>query len=129
MFAIDRGIVYILEQMFDYQEGHISSIHKFLVKSTFSKHFTQIQLKTPLRYPLRQNLLKSIISPLFTSPKITTIPPKTPFSPYKIRFQSNLTENTIFNKEITHQKPSIYNSLITQNTSKTNTFSQRKIHK
>ena len=50
-------------------------------------------------------------------------------SPYKIRLQSNSTKNHIFNKEITHQNTPIYNSSIPQNTSKTNTFSQRKIHK
>ena len=75
-----------------------------------------------VRYPLRANPLKSSISPLFTSSKITTIPPKILSKPYKIRLQSNSTENTIFNKEITHQKPSIYNSSIIQNTSKINTF-------
>ena len=116
------GVVYILEQAAGSQERHISSIHKLLVKSAFSKHFTQIQLKTPLRYPLRQNLEKSSISSLSTPSKITTIPPKIPSNHWKISILSNLTENTIFNKEITHQKPSIYNSLITQNTSKSNTF-------
>ena len=54
---------------------------------------------------------------------------KIPLSPYKIRLQSNSTKNHIFNKEITHQNTPIYNSSIPQNTSKTNTFSQRKIHK
>ena len=63
-----------------------------------------------------------MFSPIFTPSKITTIPPKTPLSPYKIRLQSNSTKNHIFNKEITHQKTSIYNSLITQNTNKSNTF-------
>ena len=54
---------------------------------------------------------------------------KTPLSPYKIRLQSNSTENIIFNKEITHQKPSIHISSITQNTSKINTFQSYQIHK
>ena len=75
------GVVYILEQAAGSKEGHICSIHKPLVKSTFSKHFTQIQLKTPLRYPLRQNPPKSSISPFFTPSKITTIPPKIPSNP------------------------------------------------
>ena len=75
------GVVYILEQTAGSQERHISSIHKLLVKSAFSKHFTQIQLKTPLRYRLRQNAHFAPFSPLSTTPKITTIPPKTPSKP------------------------------------------------
>ena len=70
-----------------------------------------------------------MFSPIFTTPKITTIPPKTPLSPYKIRLKSNSTENIIFNKEITHQNTPIYNSSITKNTSKINTFQQHSIHK
>ena len=47
--------------------------------------------------------LKSSISPLFTPSKIANIPPKIPSNPYKSSTFSNSTENTIFNKEITHQ--------------------------
>ena len=82
-----------------------------------------------LRYPLRANPLKSSISPLFTSSKTTTISPKIPSNPWKINLLSNYTENTIFNKEITHQKPSIYNPSIQQITSKINTFQPYQIHK
>ena len=82
-----------------------------------------------VRYPLRANPTKSSISPLFTSQKITTISPKIPSNPYKSILLSNSTENHIFNKETTHQKLSIYDSKITQITSKINTFSLYQIHK
>ena len=109
--------------MFDCRKRHISSTHKLLVKSAFPRHFTQIYPKTLLRYPLRQNPLKSSVSPFFTLSKITTLTPKIPSNPYKIRFPSNSTENSIFNKEITLQNQHIYNSSIAQITSKINTFS------
>lgn len=70
-----------------------------------------------------------MFSAISTSPKIIKNTFKTPLSPYKIRLKSNSTENTIYNNEITHQKPSIHISSITQNTSKINTFTQHKIHK
>ena len=54
---------------------------------------------------------------------------KIPSNPYKSSTFSNSTENTIFNNEITHQKPSIYISSIIQNTSKINTFQSYQIHK
>lgn len=121
--------VYIFITSVRLQTRYIYSIHKLLVKSAFPKYFIQNLSKQPLRYPLRANPLKSSISPLSTTPKITTYHPKIPSKPYKIRLQSNSTKNHIFNKEITHQNTPIYNSSIPQNTSKTNTFSQRKIHK
>ena len=82
-----------------------------------------------LRYPLRANPTKSSISPLFAPSKITIIPSKILSNPWKIRLQSNSIENTIFNKEIKHKKPSIYNPSIQQITSKINTFQQCQIHK
>ena len=97
-----------LEQVLDCQKG-ISDV------STPNSPFW-------VRYRLRQSPLKSSISPLFTPSKITTIPPKIPSNPYKSSTFSNSAENTIFNKEITYQKPSIYISSIIQNTSKINTF-------
>ena len=48
---------------------------------------------------------------------------------YKIRLQSNSTENRIYNKEITPLNKLIYKSKIPQNISKINTFTQHKIHK
>ena len=98
---------------------------KISVSETFYLKPTQ----KPLRYLLRQNPLKSSIPPLFTSSKITTIPPKIPSNPYKIRFPSNSTENTIYNKEITLQNQLIYNSKITQTTSKINIFQPCQINK
>ena len=98
---------------------------KICVSETFHLKPTQ----KPLRYPLRQNPLKLSISPLFTPSKITTIPPKILSTHWKIRLLSNSTENTIYNKEITLQNQLIYNSKITQNTSKINTFTQHKIYK
>ena len=47
-------------------------------------------------------------------------------NPCKLRLKSNSTENTIFNKEITHQNTSIYSSSIQQNTSKINTFTLKR---
>ena len=41
------GVVYILEQAAGSQEGHISSIHKPLVKSTFPRHFTSNTTSIP----------------------------------------------------------------------------------
>ena len=125
----DGGVVYILEQTSGCQERYICSIHKLLVKSTFPKYLTKNHSQTPLRYPLRANPLKSSISQLFTPSKITTIPPEIPSTHWKIRLLSNSTENTIYNKEITLQNQLIYNSKITQNTSKINTFTQHKIYK
>ena len=43
----DGGIVYILEQVFDCRKGHICSIHKPLVKSTFPRHFTSNTTSVP----------------------------------------------------------------------------------
>ena len=77
------GMVYILEQMFDCRKGHISSIHKPLVKSAFPRHFTSNSPKQPLRYPLRANQTKSSISLLFTTPKITILTPKILSTHYK----------------------------------------------
>ena len=57
------------------------------------------------------------------------IPPKILSNPYKIRLQSNSTENRIYNKEITPLNKLIYKSKIPQNISKINTFTQHKIHK
>ena len=122
MFGIDRGIVYILEQAFDCQEGHICSIHKPLVKSAFPRHFTLIQLKTPLRYPLRQSPLKSSISPLFIPSKITTLTQKIHSNPYKSNTFSNSPKNTIFNNKTTSHKPPKIQSQNLTNTSKINTF-------
>ena len=129
LFGMHPRYVYIFRTSVRLQTRHISSIHKLLVKSTFPRHFTQIQLKKPLRYPLRQNPLKSSISPLFTSSKITTIPPKILSTHWKIKLLSNSTKIPIYNKEITRQNTHIYNSSIQQNTSKINTFTQYKIYK
>ena len=109
------GVFTFLEQMFDCQNG-------ISVVSTPKSPFR-------VRYPLRQNIEKSSISPLFTSPKITTITPKILSNPYKLRLLSNSTENTIYNKEITLQNQLIYNSPTTQNTSKINTFQQYQVYK
>ena len=57
-----------------------------------------------LRYPLRANPLKSTLSSLFTSSKTTTITPKIPLNPWKIKHQPNSVENLIYNNEITIQK-------------------------
>ena len=117
-----RGYVYIFRTFVRMVNRHIWCFHKPLVKSAFPRHFTKTKPKTPLRHPLRQNIEKSSISPLTTSSKIATLIPKIPSNPYKSILLSNSTENTIFNKEITHQNYSIYNSSIQQNTSKINTF-------
>ena len=61
-----------------------------------------------LRYTLRANPLKSSISPLSTTPKITIIPPKILSNPYKIRLQSNSTKNYTQSTKfhlINHQNP------------------------
>ena len=130
MFLCHKGgVVYILGRAAGCRKGHICSIHKLLVKSTFPRHFTQIQLKTPLRYPLRQNIEKSSISPLFTSSKIIKITFKITSNPYKLRLLSNSTENRIHNKETTRQNSSIYISSIIQITSKINTFQPYQIYK
>ena len=81
----------------------------FYLKHHFDTHFDKTHQNQAFHYFSHHEK-----SPLFHS--------KIPSNPWKISILSNLTENTIFNKEITHQKPSIYNSLITQNTSKSNTF-------
>ena len=70
-----------------------------------------------------------MFSAISTSPKIIKNIFKIPLNPYKIRLLSNSTENIIYNNEITHQKPSIHISSITQNTSKINTFPSHQIHK
>ena len=122
LFGMHPRYVYIFRTSVRLSERYICSTHKLLVKSTFPKCFTSNPPKQPLRYPLRQSPLKSSISPFFTPSKITTISPKTPSNPYKIRFHSNSTENHIFNKEIIHKNTSIYNTSIQQNTSNINTF-------
>ena len=76
-----------------------------------------------------KTLKNQCFSPFSISPKIIKNSFKIPLSPYKIRLLSNSTENTIYNNEITHQKPSIHISSITQNTSKINTFQSYQIHK
>lgn len=81
VFSAIRGVVYILVYATKSQEWHICSTHKLLVKSTFPKYLIKNHPKQPLRYPLRQNPLKSSISPLPTKPKITTIPLKIPSKP------------------------------------------------
>ena len=81
LFGIDRGIVYILEQMFDCRKGYICSIHKLLVKSAFPRHFTSNSPKTPLRYRVRQNDHFTPFSPIPTMPKTTTYHSKIPSSP------------------------------------------------
>ena len=88
----------------------------FYLKHHFDTHFDK-------------TLKNQAFSPFFTPSKITTIPPKIPSNPWKISISSNSTENTIFNKEITHQNQSIYSSPTTQNTSKINTFQQYQVYK
>ena len=108
---------------------YICSIHKLLAKSTFPKYLIKNHPKQSLRYTLRQNPLKSSISPLFTPSKITTIPPKTTSNPYKSILHSNSTKNHIFNNKISPHKPPKSNHKITQNISKINTFQPYQIHK
>ena len=122
-------MVYILEQTTGCQEQHICSIHKPLIKSAFPRHFTQTKPKTPLRYSLRQNDHFTPFLPILITLKSSISPSKIHSNPYKLRLQSNSTENNIFNKEITHQKPSTYISSIIQNTSKINTFQLYQTHK
>ena len=119
--VICGGVVYILGHATGSQERHICSIHKPLIKSAFPRHFTQIKPKIPLRYTLRQNAHFTPFSPIPTTPKTTTYHSKIPSNPWKIKLLSNSTENTIFNNEIAHQKPSTYISSLIQNTSKINT--------
>ena len=78
---------------------YICSIHKLLAKSTFPKYLIKNHPKQSLRYTLRQNPLKSSISPLFTPSKITILTPKIPSNTYKLRLQSNSTKNPIFNNK------------------------------
>ena len=75
-------------------------------KISVSETFHLKPTKKPLRYSLRANPTKSSISPLFTTPKITTISPK----------------NTIFNNKTTSYKPPKIQSQNLTNTSKINTF-------
>ena len=96
LFDMYRGIVYILRTFVRQTNRYISSIHKLLIKSTFSKYFTINHPKTPLRYLLRQNPVKSSISLLFKPSKIIKITSKIPSKPWKIRFLSNLIK--IFKK-------------------------------
>ena len=90
LFAIDRGIVYILEQMFDYQEGHICSIHKPIVKSTFPRHFTSNTTSIPtstkpnkIKYFITFNTIKNHHYSTLKSPQtlinkaFSRTPPKT----------------------------------------------------
>ena len=127
--VICGGVVYILGHATGSQERHICSIHKPLIKSTFPRHFTQTKPKTPLRYTLRQNAHFTPFSPIPTTPKITTIPPKTTSNPYKSILHSNSTKNHIFNNKISPNKPPKSNHKITQNISKINTFQPYQIHK
>ena len=72
---------------------------------------------------------KSSISPIFTTPKITIIPPKYLSNPYKLRFQSNSAKNHTQSTKFhltNHQKSNIK---IIQNTSKINTFQLHQTHK
>ena len=116
MFSHHKGgMVYILERITGSQERHICSIH------ASTPILSSIPSSTK---PWKINVFR-----YFNITKNHLIPPKIPSNPYKIRFPSNSTENTIYNKEITLQNQLIYNSKITQNTSKINTFTQHKIYK
>ena len=119
---MDRGIDYIFRTFVRQANRHICSTHKPLVKSAFPKYFTLIQLKTPLRYPLRQTPAKSSIPPLFIPSKITTLTQKIHSNPYKSNTFSNSPKNTIFNNKTTSHKPPKIQSQNLKNTSKINTF-------
>ena len=99
--------------------------YKISVFETFHPNTTQntTSIHTSTKPPFY------VISPILTQSKITILTQKIPSTPWKIKLLSNSTENTIYNKEITLQNQLIYNSKITQNTSKINTFTQHKIYK
>ena len=104
----DGSVVYIFEQVFDCQKGHISSIHTSITIFEFGNEFDKMPILRHFHnFPHHQK------TPLFHQKSSQRIE--------KIRLLSNSTENTIYNKEITLQNQLIYNSKITQNTSKINT--------
>ena len=79
-----RGYVYILEQMFDCQKGHIWCFH------TLTPILSSIPSSTK---PWKINVFRH-----FNITKNHHILPKNPLNPYKIRLQSNLIK--IFKKSI-----------------------------
>ena len=110
------------------QERHICSIHTSTLKIQFHKNHQKKYPKS-LRYTLRANPVKSSISPISTTPKITTYHSKITSTPYKLRLQSNSTKNHTQSTKFhltNHQKSNIK---ITQNTSKINTFQLHQTHK
>lgn len=91
LFSVQRGAQFTFQNKLPVAGKGISDVST--PKSLFS---SSVMSST--------NPTKSSISPLFASPKITTLTPKIPSNTYKIRLQSNSTENHTSNKEISHNK-------------------------
>ena len=117
--------------MFTFQNKYSAAKTRVSVPSIYRLQNLNFLPKYPklLRYTLRANPLKSSISPLSTTPKITTYHPKILSNPYKLRLQSNSDKNHTHSIKFhltNHQKSNIK---ITQNTSKINTFQPYQTHK
>ena len=121
------GYVYILGIIPIFKIMVMCSTHTSHTFSTHPTHHTFSPFL--LRYPLRQNSIKSIIFPLFTSSKITINQSKNPLKPLKIKLLSKSTKKSnLYHKNSPSQYLQPYIP-ISHNTNKINTFSLHKIHK